>query len=57
MFGGFFLQGQMGSKHQIAHSLDVRHRDVERSIRRLSVSQGKHDGQRVNVRGGGGSQR
>ena len=29
--------------------LDARHRDVERSIRRLNVSQGNHDGQRVSM--------
>ena len=44
----------MSSKHQIAHSLNDRHRHVERSIRRVNVSQGNHDGQRVIVRGGGG---
>ena len=32
MFGGFFLQGQTSSKHQIPHCLDgICHRDVERS--------------------------
>ena len=41
----------MSSKHQIAHTLDARHRDVERSIGCLHVSQGYHDGQRVNDRG------
>ena len=51
MFGGFFLQGQMSGKHQITHSLDVGHRDVERSC--LNVSQKNHDGQRVHIRGGG----
>ena len=55
MIGCFFLQGQISSKHQITHSLDARHRDVERSICCLNVSQGNHDGQRVNVPGGKGS--
>ena len=54
MFGGVFLQGQMSSKHQIAHSLNDRHRHVDRSIRRVSVSQGNHDGQRSMFGGDGG---
>ena len=53
MFGGFVLQGRLDSVKQVTHRLGACHCDVERSIRRLNVSQGNHDGQRTD---GWGSQ-
>ena len=55
MFGGFFLQARLDSIIQGTHRLDACHRDVERSIRRLNVSQGKHNGRRTDGRGSKGT--